>query len=293
MDKINCNIIKDILPLYIDDVLCQDTRELIEHHIEHCHNCKQELALLKSDLPASQVVITPEDDENLVKKIGLAIRKQRLFTGVCSAILAIIIVILLFAYLTTPEYIPYSEASNLITIQENGKHVSLSFSKKYNYELIQRKNGVYDISLYKTLWNKRFGSIKPQSITVNPNMEKITTIYYVSNGEQLDTVIYGENPNINGGSLTLPRLFLNFYFCVAILLIFILIILLAIFRKTHKITYIIVKILFIPIAYITSHLLITGFNATSYAALRDFYLILLLCIPIYYIITFLYIKIKD
>jgi hypothetical protein len=293
MNKINCNIIKDILPLYIDDVLCQDTRELIENHIAHCHNCKQELALLKSDLPTSQVAITPKDDVTLLKKIGLAIRKQRLFTGVYSAIFAFIIAILLFAYLTTPQYIPYSEASNLITIQENGQHISLSFSKKYNYELIQRKNGVYDISLYKTLWNQRFGSIQPQSITVNPNTEKITTIYYVSNGEQLDTVIYGKNPNINGGSLTLPRLFLNFYFRVAILLIFVLIILLTLFRKTHRITYIIVRILFIPTAYITSHLLITGFNATSYAASRDFYLILLLCIPIYYMLTFLYIKLKT
>ena len=30
MEKINCNVIQDILPLYIDDVVSDDTKELVE-----------------------------------------------------------------------------------------------------------------------------------------------------------------------------------------------------------------------------------------------------------------------
>ena len=32
MEKINCNVIQDILPLYIDNVVSDDTKELVEEH---------------------------------------------------------------------------------------------------------------------------------------------------------------------------------------------------------------------------------------------------------------------
>ena len=33
MKQISCNVIKDILPLYLDDVVSQDTREMVEEHL--------------------------------------------------------------------------------------------------------------------------------------------------------------------------------------------------------------------------------------------------------------------
>lgn len=53
---------------------------------------------------------------------------------------------------------------------------------------------------------------------------------------------------------------------------------------------IIVKILLIPISYIVSHIMITGLNAATYSAARDFYLILLLAIPLYFLFHILYKK---
>ena len=42
MKKINCNIIRDILPLYLDDVVCDDTKELVEDHLNVCDSCRME-----------------------------------------------------------------------------------------------------------------------------------------------------------------------------------------------------------------------------------------------------------
>ena len=39
MEKINCNVIQDILPLYIDDVVSDDTKELVEEHLQNCEIC--------------------------------------------------------------------------------------------------------------------------------------------------------------------------------------------------------------------------------------------------------------
>lgn len=288
MNKANCNIVKDILPLYIENVVSEDTKAFVEEHLQNCDACKKEVSLLKSSLEIPEVVISEKDDLAFLKKIGLDIRKKIVFTGILSAVITVLIVILSFAYLTAPEYQPYTDPFDLVTVNEENGSVTLSFAGAY--ELYERKLGVYDISLYDTIWNKIFDMTQNQVITVNPNGEKVTTIYYVSNGEQMDKVIYGENPNVNGGVITLPRLVLNYYFSVAFLMAFVLTILLLLFRKNKKIKKLIVTILLIPLSYIVSHIMIKGFNATSYSAIRDFYLILLLFIPIYFMFYVLYKK---
>ncbi len=288
MSKVNCNIIKDILPLYLDRVVSDDTNALVKEHLLHCDQCNKELSLLKSSLSVPEVVITEKDDIAVLKKIGLDIRKKRVFTGILSAVITAVVIILSFAYLTAPEYIPYSASFELITANESNGSVTLSFTGEY--ELTQREHGVYDISLYHTVWNKLFDTTRKQIITVNPNGEQVKTIYYVSNGGQEDTVIYGENPIEHGGVVTLPRLFLNYYLLIAAFTALVLTVLLLLFRKRQKSKSIIAAILFVPVSYLVSHLLITGFDATSYSATRDFYLILLLVIPIYFIFYILYKK---
>lgn len=288
MNKINCNIVKDILPLYVDNIVSEDTKKLVEEHLLICNECKKELSILKSDLETPTVVITEKDDIAFLKKIGLDIKKKRVFTAMLSATITAIVVILSFAHLTAPEYIPYTQSPEIITADENNGSVTLSFVGEY--ELIKREQEIYDISIYNTAWNKIIGATKSQTITVNPNNEKVNTIYYVSNGGLEDKVIYGRNPIHNGGVMTLPRLFLNYYIILDILIAFILVVFFLIFRKKEKVKDIIVKLLFVPVSYFISHVMVTGFNATSYSATRDFYLIFLLVIPIYLLFYFLYKK---
>lgn len=38
-----CNVIKDLLPLYADEVCSEDSREMVEEHLASCKDCKQEL----------------------------------------------------------------------------------------------------------------------------------------------------------------------------------------------------------------------------------------------------------
>ena len=174
MNKINCNIIKDILPLYADNIVSEDTKKLVEEHLLNCNDCKKELALLKTDLEAPAVVITEKDDIAFLKKIGLDIKKKRVFTAILSATISAIVVILSFAYLTAPEYIPYTY--DIITADENNGIVTLSFSGEY--ELTQMEQGIYDISIYNTAWNEIIGTAKSQTITVNPHNKSCSLLHY-------------------------------------------------------------------------------------------------------------------
>ena len=50
MNKITCNVIKDILPLYIDRVVSEDTQKIVEEHLEECSLCRDEINKLKKTL---------------------------------------------------------------------------------------------------------------------------------------------------------------------------------------------------------------------------------------------------
>ena len=41
--KVKCAVINDLLPLYVDDVLSKESRELVEEHIRECESCRKTL----------------------------------------------------------------------------------------------------------------------------------------------------------------------------------------------------------------------------------------------------------
>lgn len=281
-----CSIVRDLIPLYVENITSDDTRKFLDEHLSHCAECKNELELSQTDISIKGAYTGKDSGVEVIKRIGFDIKRKRVFTGIISAVISAIVVILLVAYLTAPEYLPYNESLDVISIKDNNGYVTLSFTGEY--KIYQNEQGVYNISIYNTIWNKFFNIEKKQNITLNSNGENVKSIYYVSNGGQEDKVIYGSNPINDGGLVTLPRLFLNYYLVIAILFAIALAMLLVIFRKKEKTKAIITKILLIPISYIASHIMITGWDGSSYSATRDFYLILILFIPIYSIFYILY-----
>ncbi len=45
--KKECNIVKDLLPLYLDDVCSKESKELVLNHLKNCDECQKELENLK------------------------------------------------------------------------------------------------------------------------------------------------------------------------------------------------------------------------------------------------------
>lgn len=42
-DTISCEIVKDLLPNYIEDIVSEDSKKLVSEHLENCDCCKKEL----------------------------------------------------------------------------------------------------------------------------------------------------------------------------------------------------------------------------------------------------------
>ncbi len=47
---ISCDIIRDLLPLYHDNVCSEKSRKLVEEHLETCEKCKLELNKIGADI---------------------------------------------------------------------------------------------------------------------------------------------------------------------------------------------------------------------------------------------------
>ena len=63
MEKIDCNIIRDLLPLYEDNVASQETQELVRTHLVDCLDCREELRKMRTPIS-----LPPAGDTEAVKR---------------------------------------------------------------------------------------------------------------------------------------------------------------------------------------------------------------------------------
>lgn len=54
MNKLNCNIIRDLLPLYIEKLTSDESNEIIEEHLSSCDDCKQIYEQMNAPVEAEQ-----------------------------------------------------------------------------------------------------------------------------------------------------------------------------------------------------------------------------------------------
>ena len=108
MDK-TCSIVQDLLPLYAEDMLREETKEFVDAHLAQCEACRAELAALKADVKPAPVNAQP------LRSLKKQLRRKK-FTAVLLAVtLALTLAAAGFAYLTAPQYLPYNETEWMIT----------------------------------------------------------------------------------------------------------------------------------------------------------------------------------
>ncbi|WP_010170572.1 zf-HC2 domain-containing protein [Bacillus coahuilensis] len=278
--KISCNMIRDLLPLYVEDLASQDTRDLVEEHIASCENCKKRLEEMRTfEEPPVDTDIAP------LRNLQNTLRKKKLQTIILSVMVTLVFAVVTIAYLTTPAYIPYNEYAVSIIEKDDGT-VLLNFSEEVSgfnvnqYPAADNSGYVYDITTWETIWQQKINKNDLDNTVLNPNGETVASIYYYNTDGMENTLIYGE-PITDGSIVTLPRLVLSYYVLLAIGLLFICGIGLVIFRKNEKIRYGLEKIILLPISYLLAHLLIKGLHSSTYLAGRDLYLIVLVSISLY------------
>ena len=72
--KCKCGIIKDLLPLYVDQVCSDESKELINEHLPECKECKSYMDSLRES-QAVEAVAYDEETERRKAKMMLEMKK--------------------------------------------------------------------------------------------------------------------------------------------------------------------------------------------------------------------------
>lgn len=89
MEKMKCNVIYDLLSLYLDDICSEETKHIVEEHLESCEECRKNLEYMKENMEI------PEDkDTTLIKKVKKRIIIEKLV--IAFAIVFVLVSILFF-----------------------------------------------------------------------------------------------------------------------------------------------------------------------------------------------------
>ncbi|MCH5198148.1 MAG: zf-HC2 domain-containing protein [Oscillospiraceae bacterium] len=286
-----CNIIRDILPLYAEDMVSSDTLDFVEEHLKTCEECKKELKKAKEPQPV-QYTSNSATLVNLSRKLKI----KKLQTVALTAVFITAIFVSAFAALDAPIYFPYSD--NLITPEQlGGEGMLLTFDEKIteiNYTVYNAPDGdLYycDIEAWTSLWDKWFSKEKGKlsaAVTTEEN-KPIIAVYIPNDGtENICIAKYDPNAEIRidknvdfESGIVLPRLSLGYYLISAGAAMAVLGIIWVLTRKKTGLNIWIERIGLYPLAYIIAHCIISGINWNSYSLPRDFSLTVFISILLY------------
>ncbi|MGL4910943.1 MAG: zf-HC2 domain-containing protein [Romboutsia sp.] len=74
-----CEIIKDLLPSYVDELTSNESNIEIEKHLESCSSCKKEFDKMKEDISIEQIELNKKDIKPL-KKLNKKVLKYVIIT---------------------------------------------------------------------------------------------------------------------------------------------------------------------------------------------------------------------
>lgn len=278
-----CNLIKDILPLYVEDMVSADTREFVSNHLEHCAECRAELEHMRGP-----VKFTPDIDTDIVplKRIKKDLFIKRLQTIFFTAIIACAVVMIAFGVLTSPKFFPYSDDLLNVVDNHSGEIIVAFDDRVTGYtctkEFYEESGAeVYRINAWTTTWDLYLSNRGNQNAVIPSNGEGNILIYFTQNNGSEDVLIYGESDNLPQAVITLPRQILLPYFILAALAPIVLVGLRFLLRNKKAMIVWIDRAILFPISYMAAQLCTKGINFTTYSSQRDFCIIALVAILLY------------
>lgn len=299
--KNECSIVCDLLPLYAEDMVSEDTAEFVKEHLGNCPTCRAELEKLRKPVQPVAAQHVPDIDAEPLKRLKKALLMEKVQAILCTAAVLLALMLSGLSFLTAPEYFAYSQELVTVTEGANGE-ATISFSSEITNYKLQRiadpadKQTVYHLEVWTCAWDRMFSKPGAQDVTVKPENGHELLIYFTQFINQSTSnsavCIYGEIEPDSGGWMALPGLSMGYWLAINIVLLVILGVIWLNLRKKEKPRRLVERLILIPIAYMLGHLCVLGFHTLSYSEWRDaqmilaigilFYCAMLLALSIFY-----------
>ena len=260
-----CEIIKDLLPLYAEEMASHATAQVVEKHLAHCRSCSTELQAMKKQVPVPQYDLKP------LARIRRDLKKKKCLTAVLATAILAVILLSVFSFLSSPQYLPNTE--DLFQVVEYSDRDAIIIfhdgitSYKATRDVDIDGNVYVDIMAWSSILDRFLGKDAPcYRIPADANM-----VFYCSADPHDDNTIIWSNIKTDfAGKRSLASLSLSYLAIISAALVLIFGILLMVFRKRSGVFVVLRNVGGIPLSYLCAYICIKGFTTISFFPIRDF-----------------------
>lgn len=150
--KISCNIIKDLLPLYVENIVSNESKVLVEEHLKSCTECQAKLQKMQQP-----VKLSADKDMNELKALKKLWNRGKLRIAIITSVSLILLFTCLISLYFVELPVKYSDAK--ITVTEEPLHDIDGFFlqvKGSGIGIIEVDNGSFSSEKstlhYKVVW---------------------------------------------------------------------------------------------------------------------------------------------
>lgn len=113
--NVTCDIIRDLLPLYAEDMVSDDSKQLVDEHLCGCDACTRYLGEMKKQPPVP-VEMEPES----LSKVKKMIVRRRVLSVLASVLTLLTLASFVITYLFAPFQLTKEQALDDFYVQEDG-----------------------------------------------------------------------------------------------------------------------------------------------------------------------------
>lgn len=144
--KRECNIVRDLLPLYVENMASEETREFVEAHLSNCPECNEIYDSMLETKGDEKLGLDEKEEQNkeilpllIVKR---KLNKKRIVTSIIAVVISLVI-------LLVAGTVAYS------VIDKHNKEAEIDYGESQRYSIEDRKAAVDDI--LNTIYAQGFG----------------------------------------------------------------------------------------------------------------------------------------
>ncbi|PIC62588.1 hypothetical protein CSV79_16255 [Sporosarcina sp. P13] len=191
MKDIKCTVIQDLLPLYVDEVVSDDTKSLVNEHLLTCENCKNEYEQMKGTL-----YVPIENKDTLFSQLKKRWNRKKWLLIFGSVLTTTLIGFVLFSFIFHyAKPIPYT--AELFELEETAdgtlvlnyfgeSHAGTHMTHPLEVEIDGEVKKISLIYYVKTIAHSPTSNFLREDKRIGPDLLELV------DSEAVDAVYYGE-----------------------------------------------------------------------------------------------------
>lgn len=156
--KTSCEVIRDLLPLYHDEVCSTESRAMVDEHLGECPDCQKALAEMGAPVPATENA----EDKAVLEHLAGAVSKKKKHAFWKGLIIAATVCVVLFGtYLGLSQWeVPVSGSSITISDVCELKNGMIAYRCVYegalpnNFALTHTPDGLFYLTPYRRVFGE-------------------------------------------------------------------------------------------------------------------------------------------